>query len=62
MAESWLPSPSRYSYGLVFGVSPSDPAVFTAMAVLVLAIAVVASYVPARRAGRVDPIEVLKAD
>jgi ABC-type antimicrobial peptide transport system permease subunit len=41
-------------------VKPSDPTVFVATAAAVLAVAVIASYLPARSAGRVDPMIVLR--
>ena len=41
-------------------VKPTDPAVFVATGAVVLAVAVLASYLPARSAGRVDPIVVLR--
>ena len=41
-------------------VKPTDPSVFAATAVAVLAVAVLASYLPARAAGRVDPMVVLR--
>jgi predicted permease len=47
---------------LLYGVAPIDPPVFLAMSALMLAIGFVASYVPARRASRVDPCESLRAD
>jgi putative ABC transport system permease protein len=43
-------------------VNPIDPLTFGAVALLVILIALVASYVPARRALRVDPAEALRAD
>jgi putative ABC transport system permease protein len=43
-------------------VSPADPASFVAIALLVVAIAFVASYMPARRAVRIDPISALRAE
>ncbi len=45
--------------GLLFGVSPTDPATFGAVSVLLLVIAFTACYWPARRATRVDPVRVL---
>jgi ABC-type antimicrobial peptide transport system permease subunit len=48
--------------GVLFGVSPTDPLTFVAVAAGLTAVAVAASYVPAYRASRVDPIVVLKAE
>jgi len=48
--------------GLLFGVSARDPAVFAAVAALLAAIALAASYVPARRAAAVNPAEVLRGE
>ena len=47
---------------LLYGVSPADPFSFGVIAVLVVGIACVASYIPARRALRIDPTEALRAD
>jgi len=45
--------------GLVFGVRPTDPLVLGAVAVATGGIALLACLVPARRATRIDPVEVL---
>jgi putative ABC transport system permease protein len=45
---------------LLFGVGAVDPVTFAAMALLMSAVAVLAAYIPARRATRVDPIAVLR--
>jgi len=48
-------SVTRWMRGLLFEVQPTDPLTFAGMAALFCAVAVVACYVPARRATRVDP-------
>jgi len=53
---------TRVLASLLYGVSPVDPLSFVAIALLVVAIAFAACYVPARRAMRVDPMEALRAD
>ena len=52
----------RVLRGLVYGVSPADPMTFIAVPMVVTAVAVLAAAIPARRASRVDPITVLRAD
>jgi predicted permease len=47
---------------LLFGVEPIDPPTYAAVAVALLAAAAVASYVPARRVTRINPIESLRAE
>jgi ABC-type antimicrobial peptide transport system permease subunit len=46
----------------LFGVSPTDPATYVALAAIILTVAVAASLVPALRATRVDPMVALRAD
>jgi len=48
--------------GMLFGVSPTDPATLASVVVLVLSVSLVASLVPAIRAARVEPMEVLRED
>ncbi|HXR75708.1 MAG TPA: ABC transporter permease, partial [Bryobacteraceae bacterium] len=50
----------RLMVKLLYGVSPADPITFSAVALLLCAIACAAIYVPARRAARVDPMVALR--
>ncbi|MBV9768395.1 MAG: ABC transporter permease [Bryobacterales bacterium] len=52
---------TRLANTLLFGVSATDPATFAAVAALFLLVALAASYIPARRAARIDPMAVLRA-
>jgi putative ABC transport system permease protein len=52
---------TRLMAAMLFGVSASDPAAFAAASSLLLATAVAASWVSARRASRIDPLEALRA-
>jgi ABC-type antimicrobial peptide transport system permease subunit len=53
---------SRYLKGMLFGLTPLDPATFVAASVLFVAVALLASYVPARRATRIDPLVALRVE
>ena len=47
---------------LIYGVRPDDPITFVAVAGLVLVVALLASYIPARRAAKADPMRALRAE
>jgi putative ABC transport system permease protein len=47
---------------LLFGISPLDPLTYAAVPLVLAAAAVLASYLPARRASAVDPVEALRAE
>ncbi|HEY6344032.1 MAG TPA: ABC transporter permease [Bryobacteraceae bacterium] len=53
---------TRLLQSLLFGVSPWDPVTYAAVAAILLFAAVLASYLPARRASSVDPLEALHAE
>lgn len=53
---------SRLVEGFMFGVTATDPLIYCLISMSVLGIAAVATIVPARRAGRVNPIDVLRAE
>jgi putative ABC transport system permease protein len=51
---------ARLMSTLLFGVKADDPITFSAVGLMMAAVAVLASYVPARRASRVDPMAALR--
>ena len=53
---------ARAMRSVLFGVSPADPETFAGVSALLAGVAIIAAYVPARRATRVDPAVSLRAE
>jgi ABC-type lipoprotein release transport system permease subunit len=53
---------TRLMKSVLFGISPVDPLTYTAVPLVLVVATVLASYLPARRAAAVDPVETLRAE
>jgi putative ABC transport system permease protein len=51
---------TRFMAGMLFGVTPTDPPTYATISALLLLVALLASYIPARRATKVDPMTALR--
>jgi putative ABC transport system permease protein len=60
LAGAW--SGARFIASMLFGLSARDPVTYVAVVTLLMAVSALATYVPARRAAHIDPVNALRAD
>ena len=60
LASAWRSALTRVMSALLFGVGPADPMTYVAVSCALAAVALLATYLPARRAARVDPLVALR--
>jgi putative ABC transport system permease protein len=53
---------TRFLHGVLYGIAPTDPITFATVPLLLAAVALLAAWLPARRAARVDPMVALRAE
>lgn len=53
---------SRFLKSYLYGVSATDPLTFAAAVLLIVSAAAAASWIPSRKAGRLDPVRILRED
>jgi ABC-type antimicrobial peptide transport system permease subunit len=53
---------SRILESVLYGLTPSDPATYVSVSLLLALVSLVAAYIPARRAARVDPMTALRQE
>ena len=51
---------TRFLQTMLFEIKPTDPITFTALTILLASVALMASFIPARRASRIDPLVALR--
>jgi ABC-type antimicrobial peptide transport system permease subunit len=60
LAGSW--ASTRLLAGVLHGITPTDPLAFAGMSAVLIAVAFVATVIPARRAARIDPMIALRTE